>query len=63
MAAQNGPIKTILYVIVIVLLLCLVGLYLLFWAGKTTSSVRLDPNQTLRPTITQFHDHRVDRWS
>lgn len=59
MAAKNGSIKTVLWVVFLFLALCAVGFYILFFAGNT-SHVFLDPENTLHSSnYGGFHDHRL----
>jgi hypothetical protein len=60
MAASNGPVKTILAVIVVFILMVLVTIYLIFMSGQAMAPVRL---MDRAPVSTGFHDHRVDHWT
>lgn len=61
MAAANGPIKTILAVIIVGLLMCGVGLYILLVMGEAAGQRQVLIERA--PISTAFHDHRVDRWT
>lgn len=58
MAAKNGGLKTVLWTIFAFVLLCGVGLYVLFFTGNM-STVSLDPGNTLHSNYGGFHDHRL----
>lgn len=59
MAAKNGGLKTLLYVLLFVILAVVALLVLIVFSGQTSSPVTLDPGNTLHPRITEFHDHRL----
>lgn len=61
MAAKNGSIRTILAVVVVLLALCVIGVYLFAFMGKTMGQRKILVERA--PIFTEFHDHRVDRWT
>lgn len=61
MAAANGPIKTLLALIIVAIIMCAVALYLIVIMGEAGGKRQVLVERT--PVSMGFHDHRVDRWS
>lgn len=59
MAAKNGAIKTTLYLIIFVLVMCAVLFYVGFFVGGSMSRVLVEPNNGWSEYRPGFHDHRL----